>query len=168
MKLSPNIIIFLFFMKHLRHILFLSFFLCPVMTLAEKVVDGDIQSTVSSVIQPLSMDYSYIESSPIDMYLSGFRLHADSGSLQHALDVKISLLPYKKGSVMHSNMENVSSSCDGFRLLPNGVHFSESNPALLTLAYDPMRVPKGYKETDIYTYYCEDAKTWHRLERVCL
>ena len=67
---------------------------------------------------------------------------------------------------MHSNMENVCLLSDGVSLLPNGVHFSESNPASITLSYNPARIPMGYTPKDIYTYYSDDNTHWHRLERV--
>ena len=67
---------------------------------------------------------------------------------------------------MHSNMENVCLLSEGGRLLPNGVHFSEDTPALITMTYDPARIPMGYTPKDIYTYYSDDNTHWHRLERV--
>lgn len=155
-------------MKHLTRTILLSICLYSAPVLAEKDIINDATTIASSAIQPLSMDYSYIESSPIDIALLGFSLHADSGSLQHALDVHVSILPYKGGTGMLSNMENVSGNGDGFRLLPNGKHFSEAKPALISLAYEPTRIPYGYKETDVYTYYCDDSENWHRLERIAI
>ena len=75
--------------------------------------------------------------------------YADSGSLQHDIAIQLSVIPRKGGTLMPSNMENVSRMGDGMRLLPNGQHFSDSVPALLSLAYDPDRIPMGYKPTDI-------------------
>jgi RHS repeat-associated protein len=62
----------------------------------------------------------------------------------------------------------VTGICEGVSLLPNGVHFSESNPASITLSYNPARIPMGYKPDEIYTYYCDDAQHWYRLERVAV
>ena len=97
---------------------------------------GDSHSGGVSDIQPLSMAYSYSVSSPIDVQLPYFSLHADSGSLQHALDIHVSMLSHRAGSSMHSNMVNVSNTGDGVRLLPSGEHFAESSPAIISLAYD--------------------------------
>ena len=117
-------------------------------------------------IQPYYSTYEYLKSAPIELQLQNFSLHADSGSLMHDLTISATVLPYKKGTAMPSNMENVCLLSDGMQLLPNGEHFSKEAPAFVTLAYDASRIPMGYAPKDIYTYYCDDAKTWHRLERV--
>lgn len=150
-------------MKHFIHILL-------VVTIgtfplwAASPISEDAHSSTSD-IQPFSGNYSYAASSPVDIQLPGFTLIADSGSLKYEIEINVSKLPYKGGTAMQSNMENVSRMGDGMRLLPNGQHFSDSAPALISLAYDPDRIPMGYKPKDIYTYYCDDARTWHRLER---
>ena len=153
-------------MKHFifNSLITLSLLAHPVM--ADTYSPNDAHSAIPSDIQPYAEAYSFTAYSPIRLQTDGFALVADSGSLKHKLDIHVSKVPYKEGTTMHSNMENVSFFCDGFRLLPNGEHFSEASPALLTLAYDPTRIPQGYKETDVYTYYCDDSQHWHRLERV--
>ena len=112
--------------------------------------------------------FSYTASQPVGIQADGFSLTADSGSLLHGVDIQVSILPYKSGMRMHSNMENVCLLSDGVRLLPNGEHFSEDAPALVTLAYAPAHIPMGYAPTDIYTYYSDDNTHWHRLERVAI
>ena len=119
-------------------------------------------------VNPYSGLFSCKESSPLDIQLPGFSLRADSGSLQHGVDIQVSMLPYKSGMRMHSNMENVCLLSDGVRLLPHGEHFSDSAPALITLAYDPARIPMGYTPKDIYTYYTDDSTHWYRLERAAV
>ncbi len=130
--------------------------------LSEQVADN------SRSVNPYEGSFSYEASSPVDIQLPNFSLTADSGSLLHGVDIQVSMLPYKSGMRMHSNMENVTGICEGVSLLPNGVHFSESNPASITLSYNPARIPMGYKPNEIYTYYCDDAQHWYRLERVAV
>ena len=130
--------------------------------LSEQVADN------SRLVNPYEGSFSYEASSPVDIQLPNFSLTADSGSLLHGVDIQVSILPYKSGMRMHSNMENVCLLSDGVRLLPNGEHFSEDAPALVTLAYDPAHIPMGYAPTDIYTYYSDDNTHWHRLERVAI
>ncbi len=151
-------------MKHFifNFLIMLSLLAHPVM--ADTQLFGDAHSAAG--IQPYSGEYSYSIHSPIRIETNGFTLVADSGSLMHDLTISATVLPYEKGTAMPSNMENVCLLSDGMQLLPNGEHFSKEAPALVTLAYDPSRIPMGYAPKDIYTYYCEDAKTWHRLERV--
>ena len=110
--------------------------------------------------------YSFKQHLPILIETECFALAADSGSLQHDLTIHTAALPYTKTTSMPSNMENVTGGGNGIRFLPNGEHFAAAIPARITLAYDPMRLPKGYKAEDIYTYYSDDAGGWHRLERI--
>ena len=130
--------------------------------LSEQVADN------SRSVNPYEGSFSYEASSPVDIQLPNFSLTADSGSLVHGVDIQVSMLPYKSGMMMQSNMENVCLLSDGVRLLPNGEHFSEDAPALVTLAYDPARIPMGYTPKDIYTYYSDDNTNWHRLERAAV
>ena len=130
--------------------------------LSEQVADN------SRSVNPYEGSFSYEASSPVDIQLPNFSLTADSGSLLHGVDIQVSMLPYRSGMMLQSNMENVCLLSDGVRLLPNGEHFSEDTPALITLAYDPARIPMGYTPKDIYTYYSDDNTHWHRLERAAV
>ncbi len=73
---------------------------------AETSMSDDARS--ASVIQSFSGNYSYAASSPVDIQLPDFSLAADSGSLIHPLNIVITKLPYKGGTAMQSNMENVT------------------------------------------------------------
>ena len=150
-------------MKHIAFVVF-ALSLCAVPIWAGTSMSDDARSSASN-IQTFSENYFYAASSPVDIQLPGFTLIADSGSLKYEIEINVSKLPYKDGTAMQSNMENVSWMGDGMRLLPNGEHFSDSAPALISLAYDPDRIPMGYKPTDVYTYYCDDSHSWHRLKR---
>ena len=56
----------------------------------------------------LGFDEYYIyDSEPVDIQLPNFSLTADSGSLLHGVDIQVSMLPYRSGMMMQSNMENV-------------------------------------------------------------
>ena len=54
----------------------------------------------------LGFDEYYIYDSE-DIQLPNFSLTADSGSLLHGVDIQVSMLPYRSGMMMQSNMENV-------------------------------------------------------------
>jgi hypothetical protein len=124
---------------------------------AESLTDAS-STTTAHDIQPYSYTFSFLSSSPVNIQTEGFSLTADSGSLIHDLDIRMAFIPNKGGTPLPSNMENVTGICEGVSLLPNGVHFSESNPASITLSYNPARIPMGYKPNEIYTYYCDDAQ----------
>ena len=80
-------------------------------------------STDNRSIQPYSAAFDYHASAPINIQTESFSLLADSGSLQHDLAIQLSVISYKGGTLMPSNMENVCRLSDGVRLLPNGKHF---------------------------------------------
>lgn len=63
-------------------------------------------------------------------------------------------------------MTNVTAEGEGVRFLPHGIHFTEKG-ATVRLKYDRTRIPSGYTEDDIRTYYFNnDTKHWVALERV--
>lgn len=63
-------------------------------------------------------------------------------------------------------MTNVTAEGEGVRFLPHGIHFTEKG-ATVRLKYDRTRIPSGYTEDDIRTYYFDnDTKHWVALERV--
>ena len=73
---------------------------------------------------------------------------------------RFALLPHGGEHRMPSYMVNVTGENVGaYRLLPNGVHFSE--PATIALPYDEFLLPMGYNPKDIKTYYFdEDLTQW--------
>jgi RHS repeat-associated protein len=63
-------------------------------------------------------------------------------------------------------MTNVTAESEGYRFLPHGDHFAGEG-ATVKLKYDRTRIPSGYTEDDIRTYYFDtDTRHWVALERV--
>ena len=63
-------------------------------------------------------------------------------------------------------MTNVTAKGDGYRFLPHGNHF-EGKGATVKIKYDRTRIPSGFTEDDINTYYFDkETKHWVALERV--
>jgi RHS repeat-associated protein len=61
-------------------------------------------------------------------------------------------------------MTNVTQQSKGFRFLPHGEHFT--NGATVALKYDRSKIPNGYTENDIKTFYFDiNSKHWVALER---
>ena len=129
----------------------------------EALVNNNVDSRD---VKPYSGEFFCRAAAPVDIQWPGFALAADSGSLNKDITISAAVIKREGGHAMPSEMENVCKLSDGVRLLPNGVHFSDTAPALLSLAYDPERIPRGYKPSDIYTYYCNTSQNWYRLERV--
>jgi hypothetical protein len=61
-------------------------------------------------------------------------------------------------------MTNVTQQSKGFRFLPHGEHFT--NGATVALKYDRTKIPDGYTENDIKTFYFDNTTNhWVALER---
>ena len=92
-------------MKHSLHLFTLLIVLMGLSlhaeTISEQVADN------SRLVNPYEGSFSYEASSPVDIQLPNFSLTADSGSLLHGVDIQVSMLPYKSGMMLQSNMENV-------------------------------------------------------------
>ncbi|MDP4272254.1 MAG: SpvB/TcaC N-terminal domain-containing protein, partial [Bacteroidota bacterium] len=62
-------------------------------------------------------------------------------------------------------MTNVTADSHGFRFLPHGEHFSNKG-ATVALKYDRSKIPDGYTENDIRTFYFDqNTRHWVALER---
>ena len=105
-------------------------------------------------------EYSFQKGYPLNFEWNNFALQADSGALMHNLELSFELLREEQLHRMPSYMVNVTGDNAGaFRLLPNGVHFTE--PATIAVPYDDTLLPMGYKPKDIKTYYFdEDLAQW--------
>lgn len=63
-------------------------------------------------------------------------------------------------------MTNVTAKGEGYRFLPHGNHF-EGKGATVRIKYDRTKIPSGFTEDDINTYYFDrDTRHWVALERV--
>jgi len=66
---------------------------------------------------------------------------------------------------MDLGMTNVTANNKGFRFLPHGEHFTQTG-ATVALKYDRTKIPDGYTENDIRSYYFDpNTKHWVALER---
>ena len=103
---------------------------------------------------------TYEQYHPLNFGWNNFALQADSGTLMHDLEFSFELLREDQLHRMPSYMVNVTGDNAGaYRLLPNGVHFTE--PATIAVPYDDTLLPMGYKPKDIKTYYFdEDLAQW--------
>ena len=106
------------------------------------------------------MVLTYEQYHPLNFGWNNFALQAGSETLIHDLELSFELLREEQLHHMSSYMVNVTGDNAGaFRLLPNGVHFTE--PATIAVPYDDFLLPMGYKPKDIKTYYFdEDLAQW--------
>ena len=102
---------------------------------------------------------------PIKMSMVGLNLLCDTNSLQHDIDCSIEVLNKSQVPVLSANLINVTGGSPGYRILPNGEHFTP--PATLEIEYDANSLPIGFKPNDVYTYYYnENMQRWEVLPRI--
>lgn len=86
--------------------------------------------------------------------------------LLHDMEISIAALDSTAVPDLDFGMFNVSVEGEGYRFLPHGTHFNGEG-ATVRLKYDRTRIPNGYTEDDIRTYYFDaDKKCWVALPRV--
>lgn len=86
--------------------------------------------------------------------------------LLHDMEISIAALDSMAVPELDYGMFNVSVEGEGYRFLPHGTHF-DGEGATVRLKYDRTRIPSGYTEDDIRTYYFDqDRKCWVALPRV--
>ena len=92
-------------------------------------------------------------------------LNVDSGVVKHDMKITMTNLRHKDLPALDLGMTNVTDGVEGYRFLPHGTHF-EGDGAVVSLKYDRTKIPSGYTENDIRTYYFDlDTKHWVALKR---
>ncbi|GHV15304.1 hypothetical protein FACS1894169_06270 [Bacteroidia bacterium] len=78
-------------------------------------------------------------------------------------NITISTLRHIDMAALDMGMSNVTAGHKGYRFLPHGEHFAEG--ASVTIKYDRTKIPNGFTEDDIKTYYFDlDTKHWVALK----
>jgi RHS repeat-associated protein len=91
-------------------------------------------------------------------------LNIPKGSLKSSENFSITALRDIDMPVLTPEMVNVTSENAGYRFLPHGEHFSA--PAKVALGYDKSKIPTGYTEQDIKTFYFNKTeKKWIALDK---
>ncbi|SDG36968.1 SpvB/TcaC N-terminal domain-containing protein [Epilithonimonas hungarica] len=91
-------------------------------------------------------------------------LETIAGSISENTVFSITPLEVLDIPALSPEMVNVTSENAGYRFLPHGEHFKV--PAKVTLGYDKNKIPAGYTERDIKTYFFDRVlKKWIALEK---
>lgn len=92
-------------------------------------------------------------------------LKLKAGELKSSMDLSISSLMDKDMPALDYGMYNVTDSVSGYRFLPHGELF-QGDGATVAMGYDRTKIPSGYTEDDIKTYYFDlNTKHWVALKR---
>ena len=82
------------------------------------------------------------------------------------LNLSITSLQDRDIPALNYGMSNVTADDAGYRFLPHGTHF-DNEGATIALKYDRTKIPSGYTEDDIRTFYFDnDSRKWIALERI--
>ena len=98
--------------------------------------------------------------------LRGSKLWFADSVLLGSRSLSVTALDEKEMPKMNYGMVNVTGGGEGYRYLPHGTHFTGEG-ATVSLRYDRSRIPAGYSEQDIYTFYYDERNgKWIALERI--
>lgn len=86
-----------------------------------------------------------------DLKLETALLNVDSKALLATKDISITTLRHIDMAALDMGMNNVTATHKGYRFLPHGEHFAQG--ATVTIKYDRTKIPDGFTEDDIRTYY---------------
>lgn len=96
--------------------------------------------------------------------LGSAELNIPKGVLKSSENFSITALRDIDMPAITPEMVNVTSENSGYRFLPHGDHFSA--PAKVSLGYDKSKIPTGYTEQDIKTFYFDRTeKKWIALDK---
>jgi RHS repeat-associated protein len=92
------------------------------------------------------------------------RLTVQRNDMEQSRLLSISTLRHIDLPALETGMTNVTLAGEGYRFLPHGNHFAKG--AQVSLGYDPSKIPDGFTEDDIRTYYFDPAAGhWQPLRR---
>ncbi|HEY0653359.1 MAG TPA: SpvB/TcaC N-terminal domain-containing protein [Chryseosolibacter sp.] len=112
----------------------------------------------------LSAEKVFAAGSSDQLSLEGAMVSSAKRSLLKASSISITTLRDVDVPALDAGMVNVTANHHGFRFLPHGKVFSSD--VQITLPYDVTKIPDGYTEQDIRTYYFdEQAHHWVALPR---
>lgn len=91
-------------------------------------------------------------------------LNVPADALESEEIISITALRTVDIPALNPGMVNVTSHDDAYRMLPHGTQFKK--PVELTLKYDKSKIPSGYTEADIRTFYFDEiTHNWVPIPR---
>lgn len=100
------------------------------------------------------------------LVIAGNTLSVAKGEISKTGKYTITALRETDIPALDYGMTNVTAHDEGYRFLPHGEHFVGKG-ATVKIKYDRTRIPSGFTEDDINTYYFDkETKHWVALERV--
>lgn len=133
-----------------------------------QLIDGKILNKNVSINQLSSSFHEYsiaaaekgttgrfIAGQPFGLHLDNVELEGAAGALSASMQLFVNPLRYEDMAPLEPDMINVTSEHNGFRFLPHGIRFSKN--VAVQIGYDTSKIPEGYNEEDIRTYYFDES-----------
>lgn len=104
------------------------------------------------------------KSEPFSLHLAEAKLKGNAGSLSENTKLSITALRDIDVPALDAGMVNVTAGFAGYRFLPHGTEFNKD--IAVELGYDTTKIPDGYGENDIRTYFfSEETHHWVAIPR---
>lgn len=127
-----------------------------------KSSEADYGYPIASEIARIEKKISSHQTTAIDF--EGISIQVDSGAFQQSQLLSITALRSIDLPPLNTGMVNVTKYATGFRSLPSNISFQRE--AHVYLAYDKEKIPAGFTEKDVRTfYYNKAAQQWEILYR---
>ncbi len=98
--------------------------------------------------------------------IAGTSIAVGDNTLLHDMRLTIEAVDSMGIPALDMGLVNVTGAGGGFRYLPHGTHFSDEG-AIVRVAYDRTRIPDGFTEEDIRTFFFdEQSHRWMPLSRM--
>ena len=106
----------------------------------------------------------YNPAAAFNLSLKDASIKIEPQSLETKRPISITALREVDIPALNGTLVNVTKSYSGYRFLPHGTKFAKE--AQITLGYDSNKIPEGYTEKDIKTYFFDEVtKSWVALKR---
>jgi len=129
--------------------------------------ENDVQADASYALSesPIRINKTFEKGKINELKTPDVLLKTDDKALLTTKNISLTALRPIDLPAMDLGMTNVTADKKGFRFLPHGEHFTQTG-ATVALKYDRTKIPDGYTENDIRSYYFDPkTKHWVALER---
>ncbi|WP_438590480.1 SpvB/TcaC N-terminal domain-containing protein [Duncaniella muris] len=136
--------------------------------MAQAHVSNNETDKYSRIPDGESVKGSFRKGQADSLAVAGGAISFSGGTLLRDTELSVSVLSEDDMPELDFAMTNVTAQGEGYRFLPHGTHFSEEG-ATVRLGYDRTRIPSGYTEDDIRTFYYDtEQEHWVALDRIAV
>ncbi|MDE7413541.1 MAG: type IV secretion protein Rhs [Muribaculaceae bacterium] len=127
-----------------------------------------VEDKYSRIPDGESVKGSFLKGQADSLAVAGGAISFSGGTLLRDTELSVSVLAENDMPELDFAMTNVTAQGEGYRFLPHGTHFSDEG-ATVRLGYDRTRIPSGYTEDDIRTFYYDtEQEHWVALDRIAV